>query len=134
MNTPNLALRTSQRLARLSATSGGLTHLAVGLVTALAFALPGGAWASNPTEKVVCTQAPSDTWLTEAQARTAFNASTYVLVSFKVSRGNCHEFYAIDPQGAVVEAYQHPVTGASVRTTRIAPPTPSIKTTSYAPR
>jgi hypothetical protein len=94
------------------------------LCLALCLALPTPAQASTPTEKVVCTQAPRHTWLSEAQARTAFNASAYVLVRFKVSRGNCHEFYAIDPQGAVVEAYLHPVTGEAVRTTRIAPPAP----------
>ena len=68
---------------------------------------------------MVCTQAPRHTWLNEAQARTAFNASTYVLVRFKVSRGNCHEFYAVDAQGTVVEAYMHPVTGETIRSTRI---------------
>lgn len=98
------------------------------LCLVLCVALPTVAQASTPIEKVVCTQAPRHTWLNEAQARTAFNASAYVLVRFKVSRGNCHEFYAIDTQGAVVEAYQHPVTGEAVRTTRIAPPAP-IQTT-----
>lgn len=98
------------------------------LPTALCMALPTAGFASSITEKVVCTTAPRSTWLTEAQARAAFNADSYVLVRFKVSKGNCHEFYAIDAQGAVVEAYQHPITGAAVRTTRIAPST-SIHTT-----
>jgi hypothetical protein len=88
----------------------------------IAPALPTATWASTPVEKVVCTQAPRSQWLTEAQARAAFNASAYVLVRFKVSGGNCHEFYAIDSHGGVVEAYQHPVTGETVRSTRIAPP------------
>jgi hypothetical protein len=87
----------------------------------LALTAPMATWASTPIEKVVCTQAPRSQWLSETQARTAFNANAYVLVRFKISRGNCHEFYAIDAQGGIVEAYQHPVTGESLRTTRIAP-------------
>lgn len=90
----------------------------------MGWGLSQGALASAPTEKVVCTQAPRHTWLSEPQARAAFNDSAYALVRFKVSRGNCHEFYAIEPSGAVVETYQHPVTGKAVRTTRIAPPSP----------
>jgi hypothetical protein len=87
----------------------------------VALAAPLATWASTPVEKVVCTQAPRSQWLSETQARAAFNAGAYVLVRFKISRGNCHEFYAIDAQGGIVEAYQHPITGESVRTTRIAP-------------
>lgn len=88
----------------------------------MATALAGAAWASTPGEKVVCTDAPRSAWLNEAQARSLFDAQRYVLVRFKVSRGNCHEFYAIEPSGAVVESYQHPVTGQTVRSTRIPPP------------
>lgn len=104
-----------------------LTHTAkrsLVCMASLCWALSPAAHASSPTEKVVCTQAPRHTWLSEQQARAAFNDSAYVLVRFKVSRGNCHEFYAIEPSGTVVETYQHPVTGKAVRTTRIAPPTP----------
>jgi len=46
-------------------------------------------------------------------------ADTYALVKFKISKGNCHEFYDVDHLGHVVEAYMHPVTGAQVRITRI---------------
>ena len=81
--------------------------------------LLGTAHASTPAEKVVCTQAPRNLWLTEAQARKMFGAEQYLLVRFKVSRGQCHEFYAVERDGTVVEAYQHPVTGATVRLTRI---------------
>ena len=52
-------------------------------------------------------------------ARDLFGASRYVLVKYKVSKGNCHEFYAVDAQGTVVEAYMHPVTGETIRSTRI---------------
>jgi hypothetical protein len=88
----------------------------------IAAALSSSAWPSTPGEKVVCTDAPRSTWLSEGQARTVFQTDRYVLVRFKVSRGNCHEFYAIEPGGAVVESYQHPVTGHTVRSTRIPPP------------
>lgn len=88
-----------------------------------AAALPVVALASTPVEKVVCTGVPTTAWMGEAKARALFRASEYALVKFKVSRGNCYEFYAIDHQNAVVEAYMHPVTGELVRQTRIpAPP------------
>lgn len=51
--------------------------------------------------------------------RAAFKAESYVLVRFKISKGNCHEFYAIGHDGGVTEAYIHPVTGATVRSTHI---------------
>lgn len=77
------------------------------------------AHASSPTEKVFCTDAPRSQWMSEARARELFGASRYVAVKFKVSKGNCHEFYAVDAQGGVVEAYLHPVTGKEIRSTRI---------------
>lgn len=81
--------------------------------------------ASSPAEKVFCTHAPRSQWMSEAQAREVFGASQYVVVKFKISRGNCHEFYAVDAQGGVVEAYLHPVTGQEVRATRF--PAPSAR-------
>lgn len=78
--------------------------------------------ASTPAEKVVCTQLPRSQWMSEQQARRRFNASDYLLVKFKVSRGNCHEFYAVEHGGGIVEAYMNPVTGAVVRMTRQPPP------------
>jgi|GEM_PF-2126710 len=122
MNTAPIAAQRPPRPVRVA------THLWQCVGLGLAGLLPLCAQASAPTEKVVCTDAPRDTWLSEAQARAAFHASDYVLVRFKVSRGNCHEFYAIDAQGAVVESYQHPITGETVRSTRIAPPLPNPKT------
>ena len=81
----------------------------------------GSARASTPGEKVVCTTAPRSQWMTEQQARERVKASDYLLVKFKVSRGNCHEFYAIEHGGSIVEAYMHPVTGEAVRLTRQPP-------------
>ena len=82
------------------------------------------AHASAPKEKVFCTNAPPSQWTSEAQARERFRAQDYVLVKYKVSSGNCHEFYAVDAQGTVVESYLHPITGETVRTTRVPAPTP----------
>ncbi len=49
--------------------------------------------------------------MSEAQARERFRAQDYVLVKHKISSGHCHEFYAVDAQGTVVESYLHPITG-----------------------
>ena len=84
----------------------------------------GAGQASSATEKVVCTDAPRAQWISQAQARERFRAQDYVLVKYKVSSGNCHEFYAVDAQGTVVESYLHPITGETVRSTRM-PPLPS---------
>lgn len=83
------------------------------------------AQASAAKEKVFCTNKPPSQWISEAQARERFHASDYVLVKHKISSGNCHEFYAVDAQGAVVESYLHPITGDTVRSTRIPAPTPA---------
>lgn len=80
------------------------------------------AHAQANTEKIFCTDAPQWQWTSEAQARKQFKASEYALVKYKVSSGNCHEFYAVDTQGNVVESYLHPITGETVRTTRIPAP------------
>ena len=80
------------------------------------------AHAQANTEKIFCTDAPRWQWTSEAKAREQFKASQYVLVKYKVSSGNCHEFYAVDAQGTVVESYLHPITGETVRTTRLPAP------------
>lgn len=100
----------------------GLAGAALLCCGALLAAAP--AQASSATEKVVCTDAPRTQWISEAQARERFHAQDYVLVKYKVSSGNCHEFYAVDAQGTVVESYLHPITGETVRSTRM-PPLPS---------
>ena len=65
--------------------------------------------------------------MTEQQARAQFKASSYMLVKFKVSKGRCHEFYAVEHDGTVVEAYVHPVTGKTVRITRVPPQPGAVK-------
>ena len=105
------------------------------LVASLATGIMGAtgvAHASTPQEKVVCTEAPRNQWMTEVQARKLFKADDYALVKFKVSKGNCHEFYAVDHQGGVTEAYMHPVTGAQVRITRIPAPNQPVSNLSGA--
>lgn len=95
------------------------TRLLPAVLLVLSLGTGPSAWASTPQEKVFCTDAPRSQWLSEAKARDLFGASRYVLVQYKVSKGNCHEFYAVDAQGTVVEAYMHPVTGETIRSTRI---------------
>lgn len=92
------------------------------VVGSLALVASSVAYASPPAEKVVCTDAPRAQWMSEQQARAIFDASKYSLVRFKVSKGHCHEFYAVAANGDAVEAYLHPVTGAIVRQTRIPAP------------
>ena len=75
--------------------------------------------ASSPGEKLVCTQLARQTWLSEAKIREIFGPREYSLVKFKVSSGNCYEFYAIHLDGSIVEAYYHPVTGEILRYNRI---------------
>lgn len=113
----NLSQRThAPRNASLCRDLPGLATLCLALAW-----LAGPAQASTPAEKVVCTNLPSSQWMPEAQARERFKASEYLLVKFKISRGNCYEFYAIEHGGGIVEAYLHPVTGEAVRRTRQPP-------------
>ncbi len=93
---------------------------AVRLVLGMVCAGGGVAWGSSPAEKVVCTQAPRSAWISEARVRAAFGTEDFSLVKFKVSRGNCYEFYAIARDGSVVEAYYDPTTGERVRYNRVA--------------
>lgn len=103
-----------------------LWHGRAGWIILCCAAMLGSApvYAQANTGKIFCTNAPRSQWTTEAQAREQFKASEYVLVKYKVSSGNCHEFYAVDAQGTVVESYLHPITGKTVRSTRMPAPTP----------
>lgn len=115
---------THHLLASLSSLTGYQRHKALSAVLcccAMLAAAP--AQASAPKEKVFCTNAPRTLWTSEAQARERFRAQDYALVKYKISSGNCHEFYAVDAQGTVVESYLHPITGETVRSTRIPAPT-----------
>lgn len=83
------------------------------------------ALASEPKERVMCTSEPQSSWMSEARARERFGAEKYMLVRFKIASENCHEFYAVEHDGTVVEAYVHPITGQVVRLTRIPSPKPT---------
>lgn len=74
---------------------------------------------SAPGERVICTQAPRAQWMPEAKIREIFGEQHYTLARLKISRGNCYEFYAISPDGSVVEAYYHPVSGKLLRHNRV---------------
>lgn len=77
------------------------------------------AQASSPGEKVICTDKPRSTWISESQIRKIFGESDFALTRFKVSRGNCYEFYAVAHDGSIVEAYYHPVSGKRLRHNRV---------------
>jgi hypothetical protein len=77
------------------------------------------AHASAPKESITCTTAPQAYWVGEKKIRKMFNESQYAQVFFKVSKGNCYEFYAIGKDNSTTEAYYHPVTMAAVRLNRI---------------
>lgn len=89
------------------------------LLTALTCLLASQARASDVKDRVICTTEPPSKWMSEAKARERFHAEKYMLVRFKISSENCHEFYAIEHGGAVVEAYVHPISGEVIRMTRI---------------
>jgi hypothetical protein len=77
-----------------------------------------GAQASGPVESLVCTSKPRTSWVGEKRIRQAFGESAYAKVFFKVTKGNCYEFYAIGKDGSVVEAYYDPVSMQPVRISR----------------
>ncbi|MFZ2269796.1 MAG: PepSY domain-containing protein [Azonexus sp.] len=89
------------------------------LLSVIGLAASGMANASSPAEKLVCTDAPRSEWMSEAKAREVFGAKGYAQVKFKVSRGNCYEFYAVHRDGSIVEAYYHPVSGEALRFNRV---------------
>lgn len=91
--------------------------LVLALAATLLAAMPPAA-ATEPDRRLTCTTEPRSNWMSEAQARRVFGEENYALVKFKVSRGNCYEFYAVGRGGGIVEAYYHPVTGKLVRETR----------------
>jgi hypothetical protein len=85
----------------------------------LAAVAAGAGHASPPSEKLVCSTAPRSAWMPEAKIRAVFGDTSYAQVKFKVSRGNCYEFYAVHPDGSIVEAYYHPVSGDVLRFNRV---------------
>lgn len=127
VNPRGQALPARRTALRKAAGLSALTSLA----WAMAGLQPAGAWGSTLAEKVVCTDSESPAWMGEPRARALFKAADYLLVKFKVSGGRCYEFYAVDHQNNVVEAYMHPISGEVVRLTRIPPP--SLSTAPQAP-
>jgi hypothetical protein len=95
----------------------GFLALAVSMI--IGTAVSGLATASTPAEKITCTDTPRSSWLPEAKIREIFGAQNFALAKLKVSRGNCYEFYAVDRNGMVVEAYYHPISGDVVRYNRV---------------
>jgi hypothetical protein len=77
------------------------------------------AQASAPKEAIVCTKEPRTAWVGEQKIRKMFNEGQYAKVFFKISKGNCYEFYAIGKDNSTTEAYYDPVTMAEVRFNRI---------------
>jgi hypothetical protein len=90
------------------------------VVAGLCFVTIPIAWASAPKETIVCTHAAKSFWLGEKKIRKVFGEENFVQVFFKISKGNCYEFYAIGKDGSAVEAYYEPVTGERIRYNRIA--------------
>jgi hypothetical protein len=88
------------------------------------------AQASAPKEAIVCTKEPRTAWVGEQKIRKMFNEGQYAKVFFKISKGNCYEFYAIGKDNSTTEAYYHPVTMAEVRFNRV---TSDVRMTSKAP-
>jgi hypothetical protein len=86
--------------------------------------LGGKALAATPVTPVFsCTSAAQNFWLSEAKLREVFGDRQYLLVQFKVSRGNCYEFYAIAKDGSIVEAYYDPASAKLLRFNRLEPHT-----------
>lgn len=77
------------------------------------------AHASAPKEAMVCTNEPRTAWVGEQKIRAMFNEGQYAKVFFKISKGNCYEFYAIGKDNSTTEAYYEPVTMATVRFNRL---------------
>lgn len=90
-----------------------LSGLTLGLITTAA------SQASTPAEKIICTQAPRSEWLPEAKIKEIFDVNRFTMAKLKISRGNCYEFYAVHPDGSIVEAYYDPVSGKEIRYNRI---------------
>lgn len=111
----------------------GIFQVALGVLIGLSGL--GGAQASAPAEKLVCTQAPRSEWMSEAKIRQIFGDKDYQLTKFKVSGGNCYEFYAVHHDGSVVEAYYNPVSGEVMRYNRVTstPSMPGYESRNRAP-
>lgn len=78
------------------------------------------AQASPPAEKIVCADpATRAGWMSEQAIRKVFADQQYATAKLKVSRGGCYEFYAVQHDGSIVEAYYHPISGERVRYNKV---------------
>ena len=82
--------------------------------------LTGAALASPPVEKIICADpAIRSNWMSEQAIRKIFSDREYALAKLKISRGGCYEFYAVQHDGSIVEAYYNPISGELVRYNKI---------------
>jgi hypothetical protein len=89
-------------------------------VVSASYLLGHKAKANSPVTPIFrCTSAAQSTWLNETKIREVFGDKQYLLVQFKISRGNCYEFYAIAKDHSIVEAYYDPVNATLVRFNRV---------------
>lgn len=95
------------------------TFKIVFLAVSSSYLMAQAAQASNPKDFLKCTTAARTTWVGEAKIRDVFEEKKYAKVFFKVSRGNCYEFYAIGKDNSIVEAYYDPVTAEPLRFNRV---------------
>ncbi len=89
------------------------------LAISTSYLLGQAAHASHPKDFLQCSSAARTTWVGEAKIRAVFEEKKYAKVFFKISRGNCYEFYAIGKDNSIVEAYYDPVTTESLRFSRV---------------
>jgi len=69
------------------------------------------------TGLATCDSGSPDGWQPQAKLETMLKSQGWQIRRIKVD-GGCYEVYALDPKGARVEAYFHPVTLAPVPTAK----------------
>lgn len=64
----------------------------------------------------LCTDEPKEAWMSQKEMKKMINDAGYRIKLFKVTSGNCYEFYGWDKEGRKVEIYHNPITGEPVKT------------------
>jgi hypothetical protein len=72
---------------------------------------------AQATGLATCDSGPKEGWQPQAKLESNLKAQGWQVRRIKVD-GGCYEVYAVDPKGARVEAYFHPVTLAPVPTSK----------------
>lgn len=72
---------------------------------------------AQATGLATCDSGPREGWQPQAKLESTLKSQGWQVRRIKVD-GGCYEVYAVDPKGARVEAYFHPVTLAPVPTSR----------------